>query len=132
MTKVKVKDEVAALLPEVEIGPYKIKPWSFGRFKKVFPAVAGTLIPAFKGAGLTLDNFEEVLASRGAAIIGAALPAFTPLIAATLDIPEPQVDEMDFDQAVAIGATIVSQNLGRIKNSLPLIMEQFRTAIRAT
>ncbi|MEW6657243.1 MAG: hypothetical protein AB1424_01155 [Thermodesulfobacteriota bacterium] len=123
-------DEVAVLLPEVEIGGHEIKPWSFGKFKKVFPAVAGQLVPALKEAGLTLENFEEGLASRGAEIIGAAFPAFTPLIAASLDLPEAQVDEMDFDQAVTIGLTIISQNLGRIKNSLPLIMEQFRTVTR--
>ena len=41
MSPGKAKDEVAALLSEVEIGPYKIKPWSFGRFKKVYPALIG-------------------------------------------------------------------------------------------
>jgi hypothetical protein len=125
-------DEVAVLLSEVKIGPYTIKPWSFGRFKKVFPAVTGQLISALKESGLTLDNFEEILSIRAAEIIGAAFPAFTPLIAATLDLSEAEVDEIDFDQATAIGLTIISQNLGRIKNSLPLIMEQLKAVTRGT
>jgi hypothetical protein len=127
----KAKDEVAALLSEVEIGPHKIKPWSFGRFKKVYPALIG-IVPALKNLGLTTENAQEVLLERGLEIVGAVLPAFSGLIAATLDLPEEEVDEMDFGQAAAIGLTIISQNIERIKNSLPLIMEQIRTVIRAT
>jgi hypothetical protein len=127
----KAKDEVAVLLSEVEIGPYKIKPWSFGRFKKVYPALIG-LIPALKDLGLTAENAQEVLLTRGQEIIGAALPAFGGLIALTLDLPEEEVEEMDFGRAAAIGLTIISQNLGRIKNSLPLIMDQIQAVIRAT
>ena len=128
--KAKVKDEVAALLPEVEIGPYQIKPWSFGRFKKVYPALIG-IVPALKALDLTPENAQEVLVERGLEIVGAVLPAFSPLIALTLDLPEEEVEEMDFDQAAAIGLTIISQNLARIKNSLPLIMDQIQTVIRA-
>ena len=126
----KAKDEVAVLLAEAEIGPYKIKPWSFGRFKKVYPALIG-IVPALKNLGLTSENAQEVLVERGLEIVGGVLPAFSGLIAATLDIPEEEVDEMDFGQAAAIGLTIISQNLGRIKNSLPLIVDQIQTVIRA-
>jgi hypothetical protein len=123
-------DEVAVLLNEVEIGPYKIKPWSFGRFKKVYPALIG-IVPALKNLGLTAENAQEVLLERGLEIVGAVLPGFSGLIAATLDIPEEEVEEMDFGQAAAIGLTIISQNIGRLKNSLPLIMEQIQTVVRA-
>ncbi len=125
----KATDEVAALLPEVEIGPYKIKPWSFGRFKKVYPALTG-IVPALKDLDLTPENAQEVLLARGPEIIGAVLPVISGLIAATLDIPETEVDEMAFDQAAAIGLTIISQNLERIKNSLPLIMAQIKSVVR--
>ena len=128
--KAKAKDEVAVLLSEVEIGPYKIKPWSFGRFKKVYPALIG-IVPALKNLGLTPENAQEALLERGLEIVGAILPAISALIAATLDLPESEVDEMDFDRVAAIGLTIISQNLGRIKNSLPLIMEQIQAVIRA-
>ena len=131
MSPAKAKDEVAVLLSVVEIGPYKIKPWSFGRFKKVYPALIG-IIPALKNLGLTSENAQEVLLEKGLEIIGAILPAFAALIAATLDIPEEEVDEMDFGQAAAIGLTIISQNIERIKNSLPLIMGQIKAVIRAT
>lgn len=127
----KAKDEVAVLLSEVEIGPYKITPWSFGRFKKVYPALIG-IVPALKKVGLTPENAQKVLLERGLEIAGAVLPAFSALIAATLDIPEEEVEAMDFGHAAAIGLTIISQNLGRIKNSLPLIMEQIQAVIRAT
>jgi len=128
----KVQDEVAALLPEVEIGPYKIKPWSFGRFKKVYPALAG-IVPVLKALDLDLTpgKAQEVLQEKAGAIIGAILPSLTPLIALTLDLGEEEVDALDFDQAAAIGLTIISQNLGRIKNSLPLIMAQIKAVVRA-
>ena len=127
----KAKDEVAALLSEVEIGPYKIKPWSFGRFKKVYPALIG-IVPVLKNLGLTADNAQDILLERGLEIVGAVLPAFSSLIAATLDLPEEEIEEMDFGQAAAIGLTIISQNIERIKNSLPLIMGQIKAVIRAT
>ncbi len=123
-------DEVAVLLNEVEIGPYKIKPWSFGRFKKVYPALIG-IVPVLKDLGLTAENAQELLLERGLEIVGAVLPAFSSLIAATLDIPEEEVEEMDFGQAAAIGLTIISQNIDRLKNSLPLIMEPIQAVIRA-
>ncbi len=123
-------DEVAVLLSEAEIGPYKIKPWSFGRFKKVYPALIG-IVPALKDLGLTADNAQEVLLERGLEIVGAVLPAFSGLIAATLDIPEEEVEELDFGQAAAVGLTIIYQNIERLKNSLPLIMEQIKAVIRA-
>ncbi|MFA5111745.1 MAG: hypothetical protein WC443_10095 [Desulfobaccales bacterium] len=125
------KDEVAVLLSEVEIGPYTIKPWSFGRFKKVYPALIG-IVPALKDLDLTPENAQEVLLERSTEIIGALLPVISGLIAATLDIPETEVDEMAFDQAAAIGLTIVSQNIERIKNSLPLIMSQIKNVVRGT
>ena len=59
MPPAKAKDEVAALLFEVEIGSYKIKPWSFGRFKKVYPALIG-IVPALKNLGLTAENAQEI------------------------------------------------------------------------
>lgn len=130
MAEPETQNEMAVLLPEVEIGGYVIKPWSFGRFKQVFPAVAGQLIPALKAAGVTLENAGEVLAEQGPAIIGAILPALTPLIAATLDISEAEVDALDFDQAAAIGLTIIAQNVGRLKNSLPLITAQIGAVVR--
>ncbi len=131
MSSGKAKDEVAVLLAETEIGHYKIKPWSFGRFKKVYPALIG-IVPALKNLGLTAESAQEILLERGLEIVGAVLPAFSGLIATTLDIPEEEVDEMDFSQAAAVGLTIISQNIERIKNSLPLIMEQIQTVIRAT
>ncbi len=123
-------DEVAVLLSGAEIGPYKIKPWSFGRFKKVYPALIG-IVPVLKNLGLTAENAQDILLERGLEIVGAVLPAFSSLIAATLDIPEEEVEEMDFGQAAAIGLTIISQNIDRLKNSLPLIMEPIQAVIRA-
>jgi hypothetical protein len=130
MSPDKAHDEVAVLLSEVEIGPYRIKPWSFGKFKKVFPIIM-EILPVLKGQGLTLENAQEVLVDKGPEIIGGILPILTPLIAATLDISEDEVDALDFGEVAVIGLTIISQNLGRLKNSLPLIMDRIGTVIRA-
>jgi hypothetical protein len=126
--KAKVVDEIAVLLSEVEIGPYKVKPWSFGRFKKVYPALS-KIIPALKDLDLSPENAQEVLLEKGLEVIGGLLPALSPLIAATLDIAEEEVDGMDFGQAAALGLTIIAQNLSRIKNSLPLIMDPIKAVI---
>ena len=125
----KVKDEVGTLLAEIEIGRFKIKPWSFGRFKKVYPALL-PIIPVLKSMGFTAENTEEVLASKGLEVIGAILPAFSGLIAATLDISEEEADALEFSEAAAIGLTIVAQNIGRLKNSLPLLMDQIKAVTR--
>ncbi len=132
--KAKVNDEVAALLCEEEIGPYKLKPWSFGRFKKVLPAVLNLLRP-LKEMGLTLENAEEILVANGLEIImllPEGLEALSTMIEVTLDIPGEEVEEIDLDQIPIIGLAIISQNLGRIKNSLPLIMDRIKTVTRAT
>jgi hypothetical protein len=126
--KTKALDEVAVLLSEVEIGPYKVKPWSFGRFKKVYPALS-KIIPALQDLDLTPENAQEVLAEKGLEVIGNILPALSPVIAATLDIAEEEVEELDFGQAAALGLTILAQNLSRIKNSLPLIMDPIKAVI---
>lgn len=118
-------DEIAILLAETEIGAYIVKPWSFGKFKKVYPALAG-IIPALKDAGVTVENVQEILSDRGLEIVGAVLPSLTSLIALTLDISEEEVENMDFGQAAAIGLTIISQNIEQIKNFLPLIVGQFQ------
>lgn len=131
-SKQPVPDEIAVLLSEAEVGGYKIRPWSFGRFKKVYPVLAG-VVPALRGLDLdlTTKNTQEVLQARAGEIIEAILPSLTPLIARTLDISKEEVDAWDFDQVAAIGLTIIIQNLGRIKNSLPLIMAQLQAVIRA-
>lgn len=124
-----VKDEAGTLLAEIEIGHYKIKPWSFGRFKKVYPALF-PVIPVLAGMGFTSENIEEVLASKGMEVIGAVLPAISGLIAASLDISEEEVDALEFGEAAAIGLTIIAQNIGRLKNSLPLLVEQIKAVTR--
>lgn len=125
----KVVDEVAALLPEVEVGRFKVRPWSFGRFKKVYPALL-SLIPALVAIGLTDKNFQEVLDSKPEVLIGAILPSISGLIAGTLDITEEEVDALGYDEVVALGITIIGQNISRLKNSLPLIMEQIKAVTR--
>ncbi len=129
MAKTK-KDEVMVLLAEEKIGPYVIKPWSFGRFEKVLPALI-PMVPALENLGATASNIETFLEEKGLAVIGVMLPAIKGLIAATLEIEEREVAEMPLGQATVIGLTIISQNIGQIKNYLPLIVKQIG-AIRAS
>lgn len=123
------KDEVAVLLSEIEVGGHKIKPWSFGKFKKVYPTLIG-VIPTLKN--LDLKNVEDVMGEKGLEAIGGILPAIGPMIATTLDVSEEEVDGMDLDRIALIGLTIIAQNLSTIKNSFPLVMEQVKTLIRGT
>ena len=68
--------------------------------------------------GLTSENAQEILLARGLGNRRGHPACLRRFNAATLDIPEEEVDEMDFDQAAAIGLTIISQNLERIKKLL--------------
>ncbi len=123
------KDEVAVLLSEIEVGGHKIKPWSFGKFKKVYPTLIG-VIPILKN--LDLENVQDLRGEKGLEAIGGILPAIGPMIATTLDVSEEEVDGMDLDRIALIGLTIIAQNLSTIKNSFPLVMDQVKTLIRGT
>ncbi|MDD3492352.1 MAG: hypothetical protein PHZ19_02495 [Candidatus Thermoplasmatota archaeon] len=124
-----MKDEFTVLLPEVQIGSYTVKPWSFGQFKRAYPVLL-EMVPVFQTLEMTPENAGEVLAERGKEIICGILPLVSGLIAVTLDISEAEVDALPFDQAAALGLTILSQNVERLKNSLPLIMEQIKAVVR--
>jgi hypothetical protein len=140
MTKPKLqKNEIEVLLSEEKIGPYTLKPWSFGRFQQVFPVLTGRLIPALVDAGIDLERLDQITKEgpdKGLAflpeIATALMPALPPLVAATLDLEESEVHAMDFDQVLLIGLTIVTQNLARIKNSLPLAVAKIRAIAGGT
>lgn len=143
MTKKAVKlqkDEIEVLFSEEKIGPYTLKPWSFGRFQKVFPVLTERLIPALMESGIDLEKLDrfsqgekdESLASMLPEIAAALMSAIPPLVAATLDLEESEVKEMDFDQVLLIGLTIIVQNLSRLKNFLPLAVAKIQAITRGT
>jgi len=132
-----IQNEMDVLLSEAEVGPYKIIPWSLGRFKKVLSPLLLLLKP-LKEMGLTLEMdeaaFKKFILEKGIEIIllvPEGLEALTKIIAGTLDISEQESQEIDLDLSVAILVAIISQNIQRLKNSLPLIMGQIKTIIRA-
>jgi len=126
-------DELDVLLSEIEIGPYKIKPWSFGRLKKVLPPLLA-ILPPLKDMGITIDNAEEKFKEHWLDIIMLlpdAIKYVGEIIGVTLIISEDEVEEIDPDLIMPIALTIIAQNVGRIKNSLPLIMSQCKSMVRA-
>lgn len=130
---VSISDEMVALLPEVEVAGFTIKPWSFGTFKQVVEPLMSLLNP-LKEKGLTFVNIESFFLENGLEVIlllPTGLAALTTMIAVTLRIPEEEVDTIDPEQILIIVATIFSQNIVRLKNSLPLIMGQIKTLVRA-
>jgi hypothetical protein len=126
------KNEMEVLLSEVEIGPYKIKPWPFGKFKKVLPAVVDLLRP-LKDMGLTFENAEEFFMGHGLEVIMLlpdGIEAISTMVGVTLDMENEEVDKIDTDLIPLIAVAIVSQNLSRLKNSLPLIMAHLKAMTR--
>lgn len=124
------RNEMTALFPEIPVGPYKVKPWSFGKFIECYPSLMKGIL-ALRGAGIDPEKLKDSLLEKGPEIIGLMLPNLPPLIAATLGVPQAEVEEMDLGLAAAVGLTIIQQNLARIKNYLPLIMSNSQAIIRA-
>lgn len=118
------------LVDEVTINGYVIKPWTVKRFGPVYP-VAKAIVLKLKEAGLTWDNLETFFQDKGLDILPEIFPEIPPLIAATLDIPLEEAENLDWATAAAICLTIFGQNLEPLKNfsSLaPAILKGARTS----
>jgi hypothetical protein len=124
-------NELEALFSEKQVGPYLVKPWSFGKAIKVYPALAQA-IARLQDQGKTWEEvvkaFESGLAQE---ILAVLLPVLPPLVAATLEVPLEEVEALDMGLGAALAFTILSQNLTQIKNFLPLIVDSIKAMVRA-
>ena len=127
----KKQDEVTTLLAgPVQIGNYQVRSWTLKRFAAVYP-IAAAMVQKLIATGLTLDNLEGFIREKGLGVLPELVEEIPPLLAASLDIPLAEAEELDWGTAAAITLTIFSQNLEPLKNFLALI-PQITPAVRAS
>jgi len=124
-------DEMKALLAQpVTVGKYEVRPWTMRRFGAVYPAVA-VIVRKLVDEGLTLDNLETFIGEKVLGLLPKLAPDLPPVLAATLDIPLAEAEDLDWGTAAALTLNIFVQNLEPLKNFLALI-PQLAKEIRAS
>lgn len=114
-------DEMPVLLATPgKVGKYEVRPWTVKRFAGVYPVVR-RLIEQLVAKGLTLENVEVFIAGNLLDCLPEILPEVPPLLAATLDIPLEEAEDLDIGTATALVLTIFSQNLEPLKNFSSLV-----------
>ena len=115
------------LFPEVRIGKYVVRPWSWGDIMDLTP-VFQRVIKSFGEAGITYDNIE----TRIPDMIPALMP-FTPeILSVTLKITTEEVRAMDASVASIALLTVFNQNIEYLKNSFGQVTARTATATKAT
>ena len=99
-------DEMSALLAmPSKVGKYEVRAWTVKRFAGVYP-VMRRLIEQLVARGLTLDNAEAFIAGNLLDCLPEMLPEVPPLLAATLDIPLEEAEDLDIGTATALLLTV--------------------------
>jgi len=113
----KKKSEMEILSPEIEVGKYKVKPWSFEQFISVLPSLVA-VGEILKEKKVFVDDIESLKkdAKKITELITAVGPLIPVIVAKTLRVEVSEVNEMDFDQATTIALLILIQNAEKLKN----------------
>lgn len=113
----KKKSETEILSPEMEVGSYKIKPWSFEQFVSVLPSLV-EIGEILKEKKILIDDIELLRKEpkKIVELITAVGPLIPAIVAKTLRIEVSEVNGMDFDQATTIALLILIQNAEKLKN----------------
>lgn len=122
MTKVKKSDE-EILFPNVKVGIYTIKPWSFGLLFEIV-LLLDEIICKMEERKIVLDFSKEGIPyEKLLKIFSLASSQILKVIAISLDVPEQEVKDFDIKEGMEIAMTIYKQNEEQIKNALtPLLM----------
>ena len=113
----KKKSETEILSPEIEVGKYKVKPWSFDQFINVLPSLVavGEILKEKKILVNDIESLKEDT-KKITELITAVGPLIPAIVARTLRVEVSEVNEMDFDQATTIALLILIQNAEKLKN----------------
>lgn len=115
------QDEMTTLLAGSQrVGKYEVRAWTIKRFALTYPVVR-RIIDKLVARGLSLDNLEEFVRGQLLDCLPELLPDLPPLLAATLDIPPEEAEDLDVATATAMVLVIFSQNLGPLKNFSSLV-----------
>ena len=111
------KTEGQVLSPGLEVGGFKVKPWSFEQFFDLLPVfVKGSMILKDKGIGI--KEFESMGGDSNQilSIISSLGPIIPEVVARTVERSIEEVNKMEFDRVVSIALVVLIQNVERIKN----------------
>ena len=113
----KKKSETEILSPEIEVGKYKVKPWSFDQFISILPSLVA-MGEFLKEKKIVVDDIELLKkdTKKITELITAVGPLIPAIVAKTLRVEVNEVNEMDFDQATTIALLILIQNAEKLKN----------------
>jgi hypothetical protein len=119
--KAKAPDEMTALLAEPQrVGKYEVRAWTVKRFALVYPPLR-RIIGQLAAQGLTWANLEGFIGGQLLDCLPAILPEIPPFLAASLDIPLEEAEDLDVATAMALVLINFSQNLEPLKNFSALI-----------
>jgi len=111
------KTEGQVLSPGIEVGGFKVKPWSFEQFFDLLPVfVKGSMILKEKGIGI--KEFESLGEDpdKILSIVSSLGPIIPEVVARTVERSIEEVNKMEFDRVVSIALVVLIQNVERIKN----------------
>jgi hypothetical protein len=114
---VKKKSETEVLFPGMEIGGFKIKPWTFEQFLNLIPALID-VSTNLKEAGIKFENIEKLAEDPKKLIsfFSAIKPAIPQIVAESIGLEVSEVKAMDFDDAASISLVVLIMNAEKIKN----------------
>lgn len=113
----KKKSEMEILSPEIDVGEFKVRPWTFEQFLHLLPLLVG-VVEVLKEQSISLDGLRNLKndTQKIAQIITVIGPVIPAVVAETLKMEIKQVKEMDFDKATAVALVIFIQNAEKLKN----------------
>lgn len=105
------KDDMEILFPEQEVHGYKIRPWSFGEWRRVAHEVLAIFSLA-KKKGVTAENLEE----RWFDVLEIATPVIPVILMRAMRISEEEMDAWPPEKATAIIMATFKANEPLLKN----------------
>lgn len=111
------KNEGQILSPEIEVGGFKVKPWSFDQFFSMLPIFAGAAA-MLKAKDISFSEFEKLTEDpeKLLKLICEAGPVAREMVAKTIKVEPEEVGKMEFDRVISIALVVLIQNAERIKN----------------
>lgn len=130
------KSDEQILFDEVEIGKYKIVPWSFGvlfsisvMIDEIFLKLEEKNIDIAKEMADIADssfiNFSFI-----ARLFSVCAPQLRKIVAITLNTDEEEVNAMDMKTGIEVTTTILRQNFDVLKNAISSSLPELKATIK--
>jgi hypothetical protein len=124
------KNDAQILVPDIEVAGVKVRPWTMKQFFAMAP-ITMRIIQTLEAKEGGLSNFDALMKGEAKPEtilqILADLGPFVPeIISKTIDMPEEEVERMEFDKAMSIALVITIQNVEKLKNLFGLATAAIR------